>query len=320
VNPYVFLVGCLRSGTTLLQRIVDAHSEIAVIHEAQWLPRWYERRVGLTEEGIVTPELVQRLVEHRRFSRLQLEAERVAELIQDGDPKHYALFVTEVFDLHGEVRGKPLVGEKSPGYVRHLPTLHTLWPRAKVVHLIRDGRDVALSVLDWKKRQTTAGLFPTWEEDPVTTTALWWEWHVRLGREAADLLGPARYYELSYESLVSDPERECAKLCTFLDVTYDDAMLRFHEGRTRPRPGRSAKAAWLPVVRGLRSWEKQMRPDDVMRFEAATGDLLEELGYRRAAVHIPHGALERADRLRTAFANHARSRRRRVPATWSVAA
>ena len=61
MNPYVFLVGCLRSGTTLLQRIVDAHPEIAVIHEAQWLPQWRERRVGLNEDGTVTPELLGRL-------------------------------------------------------------------------------------------------------------------------------------------------------------------------------------------------------------------------------------------------------------------
>jgi Sulfotransferase family len=320
VNPYVFLVGCLRSGTTLLQRIVDAHPEIAIIHETQWVPRWYERRVGLTDEGFVTPELVARLVEHRRFPRLQLDAERVAELIKDGQPKHYARFVTEVFDLHGEFRGKPFVGEKSPGYVRHLPTLHTLWPGAKVVHLIRDGRDVALSVLDWKKRQSTVGSFPTWEDDPVITTALWWEWHVRLGREDAEAIGPERYYELFYEELVADPERACAKLCRFLGVTYDDAMMRFHEGRTRPKPGRSAKAAWLPVTSGLRSWKGQMRSDDLTRFEAASAGLLQELGYMTVAYPVSDGHLRRADRLRAQFAHHALARRRRVPGEWKVKA
>jgi Sulfotransferase family len=316
VNPYVFLVGCLRSGTTLLQRVVDAHPEIAVIHETQWVPRWYERRVGLTEEGIVTPELVARLVEHRRFHRLQLDAERVTELIRDGEPKHYAHFVTELFDLHGQVKGKTLVGEKSPGYVRHLPTLHLLWPRTKVVHLIRDGRDVTLSVLDWKKREGTAGRFPTWHEDPVSTTALWWEWHVRLGREAAASLGPERYYELSYEALVADPERECERLCTFLGVTYDDAMLRFHEGRTRPKPGRSAKAAWLPVTRDLRSWRQQMATGDVERYEAVAGALLDELGYARAVPVIDREQLARAARLRNMFIDDVCARRRRVPAAW----
>jgi hypothetical protein len=316
VNPYVFLVGCLRSGTTLLQRIVDAHPEIAVIHEAQWVPRWYERRVGLTEEGVVTPKLVARLLEHRRFPRLQLDAERVAGLIEGDEPKHYARFVTEVFDLHGQAKGKALVGEKSPGYVRHLPTLHALWPQAKVVHLIRDGRDVALSVLDWKKRETTVGRLPTWKEDPVTTTALWWEWHVRLGRDAADLLGPERYCELRYESLVADTEGECKKLSAFLGVPFDHAMLHFYSGRTRVKPGRGAKAAWLPVTGGLRNWREQMNGNEVERFEAAAGSILDELGYPRADRAIGGDQLARAARLRKVFADDVRSRRRPVPVAW----
>jgi hypothetical protein len=189
-----------------------------------------------------------------------------------------------------------------------------------VVHLIRDGRDVALSVLDWKKKESTAGRFPTWEEDPVTTTALWWEWHVRLGREAGAHLGPGQYYELAYESLVDDPEGECDELCRFLDVPYDDAMIRFYEGRMRPKPGRRAKAAWLPVTRGLRTWEKEMRSDDLLRFEAATGDLLEELGYPLAAQPVSEAARDRAARFREAFADHAHRRRRRTPEAWRVAA
>jgi hypothetical protein len=316
VNPYVFLVGCLRSGTTLLQRIVGSHPEIAVIHEMQWVPQWWERRVGLTEDGTVTEELIDRLVEHRRFHRLEVDARRVAGLIRSGEPKHYARFVTELFDLHGEVKGKRLVGEKSPGYVRHLPTLHALWPDTRIVHLIRDGRDVCLSVLNWKKRDSTAGHFPTWAEDPVTTCALWWDWHVRLGREAAALLGPQRYYELRYESLVADPERESGKLAAFLGLPYDPAMVRFHEGRTRSKPGLGAKAAWLPVTPGLRSWRKEMARDDVARFEAAAGPTLEELGYDRADQAIGQHALERAARLRLMFANYALARRRPVPAAW----
>jgi hypothetical protein len=320
MNPYVFLVGCLRSGTTLLQRIVAAHPQIAVIDETQWLPRWYERRVGLTRDGMVTPELGRRVQAHRRFARLEVEPASVDVLLAEGARRHYADFVTELFDLHGQLKGKPLVGEKSPGYVRHLPTLHELWPEAKIVHLIRDGRDVALSVLDWSKGERTAGRFPTWAEDPVTTTALWWEWHVRLGREAGAKIGPEQYYELQYESLVADPEGQCAGLCGFLAVPYEGSMLRFHEGRTRPKPGRASKAAWLPVTDGLRSWRDQMPAAHIARFEAATGRLLDELGYPRGCPDVSPSDLSRTARLRDAFASHARARRRPVPLAWSKVA
>lgn len=316
MNPYVFLVGCLRSATTLLQRIVNAHPDIAVIHETQWVPRWYEKRVGLTPAGDVTPELVQRLVEHPRFGRMGLEPDAVAGLLDGEAPVHYRRFVSGVFDLHGQAKGKRLVGEKSPGYVRHIPTLHELWPDARIVHLIRDGRAVCLSARAWSKAERILGRFPTWAEDEVTTAALWWEWHVRLGREAGAKLDAGGYTELSYEALVAEPEAECARLCAFLEVPYDGAMLRFHEGRTRTRPGLSAKAAWLPITRGLRSWESQMARDDVERFEAAAGPLLSELGYPRAVPSPSDHAVERADRLRHAFADCLRSRKRPVPAEW----
>jgi hypothetical protein len=314
MNPYVFFVGCPRSGTTLLRRIGDAHPELAMIRELHWLPLWWKRRIGITPDGIVTEELVDRLLEHGRFSQLELAPDRVAELAAAGPPKHYARFVTELFDLHGETKGKRLVGEKTPRYVRHLRTLHSLWPQAKVVHLIRDGRDVCLSMLDWSKAERDVGRLPTWEEDRVTTAALFWEWNVRLGREGASL-GPELYYEVRYESLVSDPRAECARLCEFLGIPYDEAMLRFHDGRTKSDVGLSAKKARLPVTAGLRRWQEQMPPGDARRFEAAAGPLLDELGYGRSAESLSVGELEHAVRLRDAVSEHVGSRRR-TPNAW----
>jgi hypothetical protein len=320
MNPYVFFVGCPRSGTTLLRRIGDAHSELAVVRELHWLPSLWERRIGITPDGMVGPDLVDRLLDNPRLQLLELDTGEVTRLIRDGERKHYALLVSELFDLHGELKGKRHVGEKTPHYALHLPTLHSLWPHAKIVHLIRDGRDVALSVLDWSKREKTAGRFPTWREEPVATTALWWEWHVRVGREAAAFLGPERYLEVRYESLVGGPERECRRLCDFLALAYDPAMLRFHEGHTQAKPGLSAKKARLPVTAGLRSWREQMVPADVARFEAAAGPLLDELGYPRAVASVSREEFAHAGRLRKAFVAHARSRRRSVPEAWEVAA
>jgi hypothetical protein len=316
MNPYVFFVGCSRSGTTLLRRMGDAHPELAIVREQHWLPRYWEWRIGITPEGTVTGDLLDMLLADRRFANLELPFKRVVELVENGPPKHYARFVTEVFDLHGEVKGKRLVGEKTPRYVRHLRTLNELWPRARVVHLIRDGRDVALSLLEWSRAERNVGRFPTWDEDPVATAALYWEWSVRLGREAGALLGPDRYYELRYEALVADPGHECRKLCEFLALAYDPAMLRFHEGRRRSKPGLSAKKSWQPVTAGLRSWREQMAPGDLARFETAVGELLDELGYARGAAAGSREELARATRLREAFAADARSRGLGVPEAW----
>ncbi len=302
-NPYVFIVGCPRSGTTLVQRMMNAHPQIAIIFETKWIPRLFDRRKGLTKEGLVTPELIPHLCGQRDFDRLHIDRKQLEALLEADRQATYAEFVSRIFDLYGERRGKSLVGDKTPGYVRWLDTLHTLWPKARFVHLVRDGRDVFLSTADWPKgQQKKPATFAAWKDDPVSTAAFWWELNVRLGRAVGKLLGPELYYEVRYESLVRNPVEECTALCAFLGLPYDEAMPRFHEGRTNTKPGLSAKHAWLPITPGLRNWRSQMTAEDAERFEAAAGELLDELGYPRVIPSPRPEAVEHALNIRDLLA------------------
>ena len=232
-------------------------------------------------------------------------------------PLPYARFVTALFDLYGRQRGKALAGDKTPGYVRDIDTLHALWPRARFVHIIRDGRDVCLSALNWtRKAEDFRRRFPTWDEDPVTTAALWWRWHVELGRRAGARLPPGLYHEVRYEALVEEPESACRALSAFLGLPYDDAMLRFHEGRLRRKPGLDAKHAWLPPTPGLRDWQSQMPPDALQRVEAAAGDLLADLGYPRGARRPDAEREEATARIAARFMAAAPSPGAPLPENW----
>jgi hypothetical protein len=319
MNPALFIVGCPRSGTTLLGRMADAHPDIAVIHEGRFVPEWFERRRGITEDGLVTPALIDKLLAHRPFANVSVGREELERLLGRDGPVHYSEFVSGIFDLHGRAHAKRLVGDKTPHYVRSLPTLHALWPSAKIVHLIRDGRDVARSVLGWSKvteRGGSVARFAAFREDRLSTVACWWEWLVRLGREDGAALGPALYHEIRYESLVAQPAAECRRLCDFMRVPYDDRMLHFHEGRERNEPGLDAKKAWRPVTPGLRDWRSEMSSGDVERFEAAAGGLLDELGYERSDSAPSAPMRSHADSVRRSFASELRQRRRRLPSRW----
>jgi hypothetical protein len=296
--------------------MVDAHPDIAVIHESHWIPRFYEERIGLTPDGMVTKELAGRLLDDRRFAKLGIGRDDLRDLTPQDAPISYADYVTRIFDLYGQARGKRLVGEKTPGYVRSIPTLHYLWPEAKFVHLMRDGRDVFLSMKNWKRVDRSVGRFAAWRRDPVSTSAYWWKWDLERGREAASLLGPDLYHELRYEGLVSEPTEELAKLCAFLGLPYHEAMLGFHEGRTKTKPGLDAKRAWLPITQGLRDWRTEMSATDVERFEAAVGGLLDDLGYERAFPNPSSEAVERASESRRRFVRELGERERRTPANW----
>jgi hypothetical protein len=306
-NPFVFVVGCPRSGTTLLQRILDAHPQLAVCPESCWIVYYYQKKVGLTPDGRITPEIIDRLFEYHKFYRMKQDRQDLEKLLSRGEPISYADFVSGIFDAYADDYGKPLAGDKTPDYVRNLEVLHQLWPKAKFVHLLRDGRDVALSAINWKRKATKLrSLFPTWNEHPLATAAAWWKWYVAPARERGRSLGSSTYYELRYEELVAQPEKECAGLCAFLGLPFDAAMLRFHEGRMRFEPELDAKNSWLPITPGLRNWRQEMALEDVELFEAVAGGLLEELDYRRTFPHPSANILQYASSIQETFDQNSR--------------
>ena len=313
MNPFVFIVGCPRSGTTLLQRLVDAHPQLAIIHETHWIPKFYRKATEESPEAMVTRELLKQLRKHPKFEHLRIPDEESRSWLGPAESVGFAAFVTAVFDHFGRKHGKPFVGDKTPAYARSVDLLHALWPEARFIHLIRDGRDVCLSAINWRDTGRLLLRASTWKEDADITAALWWEWHVRMARQSGRRLGPELYCEVRYEALVNQPAEECVKLCAFLGVPYDDAMLRFHEGRTRTEVGLDPKEAWLPVTPGLRDWRTQMPADQVQRFEAAAGHLLDELGYPRAFPTPSPNAREEAARVRDVFIEDVRSPRRPLP-------
>lgn len=317
-NPFVFVVGAPRSSTTLVQRLLDAHPLLAVINETRWIAEWFEAGVGMGSDGSVTTEHLELLTGSSGFVKLELPEAFVREMVSTAAGMDYATLVSTIFDEYGRVRGKELVGDKTPRYVLHIDVLHSLFPAARFVHVIRDGREVALSVEQWnaKRGARGPGYIEGWGDDPVTTTALWWGQHVRRGREAGGRIGQSTYHELRYEHLTTDPEGACRDLCTFLGLDFDEAMLRFNEGRERTDGKRSAKSSWLSPTPGLRDWTTAMDPADIEAFEAAEGSLLDVLGYPRAAPHPSAGSIRRVEKRRRTFNVNMRSGANVVPEGW----
>ena len=290
--PFVFAVGCPRSGTTLLQRMLDHHPMLAIANDTHFIPKVVD------PEGAdvrLSPEMVDRVLAYHRFPRLGLPEASVR--LAAARSETYAQFVSSLYAEFGARRGKPLAGEKTPDYVRYLPLLGRLFPWARFIHLIRDGRDVALSAVQWARPHKGPGRFAMWEEEPVAVCALWWRWQVSAGRSNGIELGPL-YHEVRYEQLVADPAGTASRLCRFVDLPFSPKMLAFHAGKTKDEPGLSAKKAWLPPTQGLRDWRTQMIERDVALFEALAGDLLLSLGYRRATAAPSRDIASLADRCR----------------------
>jgi hypothetical protein len=234
--------------------------------------------------GFSTDRFLSDLYARPWLSRWELEEEAIKQTILSNSPTDLADAVRLVFRLYARMSGKPRYGDKTPRYVLYLPQLANLFPEARFVHIIRDGRDVTLSLLekDWGVSNAIEG-------------ALFWKQRVEAGREAGRSLGPDRYREIRYESLVDDPEATVRSVCEFIELPFDPAMLRYYErpreevSRSSPRRGTRKRDGRLrlPPTKGLRDWRHQMSKADVAAFEILVGNLLQELGYQRGIDRLP---------------------------------
>jgi hypothetical protein len=305
---FPFFIGCGRSGTTLVRAMFDAHPELAVVAASFFAPGFARRREQYERpEEFDIERFLTHLTTHFGFPRLGLPAGAVAEAVRETAPKDTVGAVRTVFGYYARSHGKTLYGDKTALFVLNVPVLASFFPESKFVHIIRDGRDVALAYL------ARADMGP----ESIDEAALYWRRHVLAGRRAGKALGGGRYMELRYEALIDDPEGNVRTVCDFLGIAFDPMMLRYYEQAPAALPGTAHpeyhQSNTRPPTKGLRDWRKQMDGDDVATFEALAGGLLSDLGYERAVTSPSPAVRARAGMRRVqieGMRNLARARRR----------
>ncbi|HEX9774594.1 MAG TPA: sulfotransferase [Actinomycetota bacterium] len=311
-RAFPFFIGCQRSGTTLLRVIFDHHPLLAVTRESYFIP-WLAARAGRYERagGFDERVFVGDLARNRHVDRWGLPIDRVERSFADRPAASLADAIRRLYELKAARRGKERYGDKTPEYALHVPLLARMFPESRFVHVIRDGRDVALSLTS-----------VPWGPARVGQAALFWRARVEAARAAGAALGKERYFEYHHEQLAREPDPIVADICAFIDLPFDAAMLRYHETAT-PRAKEQGRHLAEPPTPGLRDWRAQMPVAGQRLFEILAGDLLAELGYDTATDTATLGAAgERAAR-RTATRErmrHAARTSAAARAAWNVAA
>lgn len=272
-HPFVFILGCGRSGTTMLRSMFDSHPGVAIPGESGFI--WQRRSRYEGRGGVDQRRFIAEIAAHRRFQRWGLDVDRVKEELWHPPPEGFADVIRRLYHLYAKGRGKERYGDKTPGHVLRIPQIARLFPEARIIHLIRDGRNVALSYLDVEE----------WGPSSVTEAALYWKRRVEHGRRDGASLGSDRYQEVTYEALVDDPESELRRLCSFADLPFDDSMLRYFDRASEVlslelHPHRH-QGIYSPPTKGLRDWRTKMSDSEAARFESVAGETLEEFGYER---------------------------------------
>lgn len=175
-----------------------------------------------------------------------------------------------VLQAWADGQDKPRWGEKTPANSEYWRVIHKGFPDARFVHVVRDGRDCALSMI-------RARFGPKL----VYTAAARWAHYVGLMQQMKQELGGAKVHEIRYADLVTDPEQTLRSLCHFLGEPHDPAMLSYHQnpGQYKTDATNRVNLTRPPISSNVGKWRTQMAPAEQCVFEALAADKLKDYGY-----------------------------------------
>jgi len=277
-----FIVGSPRSGTGMLRDSLRSHPRLTLPRESHFIPMLYDAYgdPGSSQEaeGLAGRVLAYR---HVKSWNLDLNPRAFSEC------RSYREVVSRLFGEWARTENKSRWGDKTPEYVRRIPTLVRIFPDAQFIHIIRDGRD---AVLSWLREGFGPG--------NLLVGARMWRANVTAGRGAGHTLRSEQYLEIRYEELTQNPLQVLRLVCEFLGEEFDEAVLRLN----RPPTGRyptliagSDTPDLSPdriVPANSKKWKKQLSAADQVWFESIAGDLLAELGYETEGVTRRIGVVE----------------------------
>ncbi len=284
VESPIFIVGASGSGTSLLRDLLRSHPRLAFPNESHFIPTFY-RGFGHPGSEREARALAARILRLRWVRSWDLPVEPQALAHHRSFPE----LISQLYESFAAARGRTRWGDKTPSYVNDIPLLLEMFPRAKVLHIVRDGRDAASS---WIRKLDGPG--------NVVAAAAGWRRRVAVGREHA-AAHPGSCLEVSYESLLAMPGATMRQVCGFVGEDFDDAVLtptRHPSIARRPlighrrRPGPISQTA--VAASNATKWKHTMSARDRAAFEEVAGDMLSELGYEIEGLEAPLGGPRRA--------------------------
>jgi len=264
----VFVGGCPRSGTTLLGTMLGTHPDCLAVPESHFKVDAL-RFDDVRREPIDVARAMAQLRRYRDFLGWEQPpaAPAAAEAIAA-----YPDLLEWLVRRYGASVGKPaprLWVDHTPENVRFASTLFELFKDAKLIHIVRDGRAVAASIMPLP-----------WGPNRIEPAALFWIQHVGQGLAAEVCWGPSRVIRVRYEDLVLRPEATLQRLCAFLELDYQPAMLKA-DGFAVPRHMRTP----FPLIgkpadpKRIDAWRTALTPRQIERFERRVDEFLRYFGY-----------------------------------------
>lgn len=265
----VFIGGCPRSGTTLLGSMLGAHTRCITPRETLFKGALLKGRAPAHLWASAT-EALKAAPPSRNLS---VWRPYVLQVFDSTPAVETAVLLERVVQLWGAERGSGAADiwiDHTPANITLSSTLHHHWPHARFIHLVRDGRAVAASVmrLDWGPATVLGG-------------ARWWLRYIAQGL-AAEVALRSGILRIRYEDLVLDTECTIKRCCSFLDLDFEPAVMAadgFDPSTTARRRSHNELIGIPPQANRVRAWERQLSEREIEIFEHLAGEVLANLGY-----------------------------------------
>lgn len=269
-------MGCHRSGTNLLYDILLSSGGFAIYRTHLAVFESLIPRFGSLEKRRNREKFLKTWLRTKSFRRTGLNADVLSSRILN-DCSSGADFIRIVMEAVAQDQGVSRWALYDPDNVLHIEKLKASIPNALFLHIVRDGRDIALSLkkmggfrpLPWRRSRTGS----------LLATALYWEWMVRNGRERGRKF-PEDYMEISYEDLVTTPHQALQRIGTFLEHDLDYGRIRsVGLGRLSESNSSFCDESGEQRINPVGRWKQRLSRTEVAAIEATIGDCLEEAGY-----------------------------------------
>jgi hypothetical protein len=272
----IFIVGAPRSGTTMLAVLLGRHKNIAMPPETLFFTDFLPQAMASSLE--TRQQKVGAALAHHRVKDLGLAPEEVLPIFEQHENTFENLFQS-LLEAYARRKGAGRAGEKTPKHIEHVPHLLRAFPEAKVVCIVRDGRDVVLSLLKvpWAEPDNPRrfGLFCTeWNE------------HARMALDYQKSLPSSQFCLVRYEDILREPESNLKALCSFIGEPYDQDLLNPERGADAVphwESGWKAKAAEALDPARIEAWRRHPDQKLIWRLNAMMGDELRRFRYPETA-------------------------------------
>ena len=274
-SPF-FIIGVGRSGTTLLRSMLTSHPNIDIPMESDFIADIINlgRKQGYQS---INAENVHAIIYHHiienphKYKLWEIDADELEKSIS-ASRQSLREMIEAPFLLQMKKNGKQRWGDKTPKYVMYAKEIKSIFPTAKFIRIIRDPRDVSVSLKN-----------VPWFSGNIFDIAHLWEKGVKKSLEFQSTF-PADYMEIRYEELVRNPEEELCRITDFLGEPYSKEMLTFYE----KNDGYSS-LEWhsmlkkKPDPKRIGNWKNHLKNDEVEVLEYIAGDLMDVFGYEKTS-------------------------------------